>query len=126
MNCPRCDKVMTEKLLEDGVRAQECPRCQGHWLEGEGLRRVETTVAVRVIEWRKLPPEELQLREVACTRCRPRRVMKKVRSERDRHVLLDVCETCHGVWLDGGELRAIQEMGLVAAVIDAVQYIART
>lgn len=110
----------------DDVEAQQCPECEGHWLEGAALRQLESTVNVTLFEWRKLPPEELQLRDVACPRCRPKRVMKKVRSERDRHVLLDVCEQCHGVWLDGGELRAIQEMGLVAAVSDAVRFILKT
>jgi Zn-finger nucleic acid-binding protein len=117
---------MAETLFEDSVRGQQCPKCEGHWMEGEALRQLETTVEVRFIEWRKLPPEEVQTREVPCPRCRPRRIMRKVRSERDQHVLLDFCEQCHGVWLDGGELRAIREMGLVAAVVDAVRYIART
>jgi uncharacterized protein len=125
MNCPRCDKVM-DPVRPDDVEAQQCPKCEGHWLEGDALRQLESTVNVRLFEWRKLPPEELQMRDVECPRCRPKRVMKKVRSERDRHVLLDVCEQCHGVWLDGGELRAIQEMGLVAAVTDAVQFILKT
>jgi len=124
MNCPRCDKVMNP-VRPDEVAAQQCPKCEGHWLEGEDLRRLETTVNVRWLEWRTLPPEELQAREVACPRCRPREIMKKVRSERDRHVLLDVCGRCHGVWLDGGELRAIQEMGLVAAIIDVVRFVTR-
>lgn len=122
MQCPRCDKVMTH-ALQDEVEARQCPQCEGHWLEGEDLRRLESTVNVRLFEWRRLPPEEFQTRELACPRCSPRPVMKKVRSERDRHVLLDVCEQCHGVWLDGGELRAIQEMGFVAALADAVRFI---
>ena len=122
MQCPRCDKVMTP-TLQDEVEARQCPQCEGHWLEGEDLRRLESTVNVRLFEWRGLPSEELQTRELACPRCQPRQVMKKVRSERDRHVLLDVCERCHGVWLDGGELRAIQEMGFVAALADAFRFI---
>jgi len=125
MNCPRCDEVMTP-VRPDEVEALQCPRCQGHWVEGANFRQLEATVDVRLFEWRTLPSEEVQARELACPRCEPREVMTKVRSERDRHVLLDVCERCHGVWLDKGELRAIQEMGLVAAVSDAVRYILET
>jgi len=113
---------MTQVRLDE-VEALQCLQCEGHWLEEADLRQLESTVNVRLFEWRKLPPEEVQARELACPRCEPREVMKKVRSERDRHVLLDVCERCRGVWLDGGELRAIQEMGLVAAVSDAVRFI---
>ncbi|MFE8603295.1 zf-TFIIB domain-containing protein [Archangium violaceum] len=124
MNCPRCDKEMTP-VRPDDVEARQCPQCEGHWLEGEDLRRLESTVNVRFIEWRKLPAEEVQARELACPRCEPRQVMKKVRSERDRHVLLDVCERCHGVWLDGGELRAIQEMGFVSALADVFRFVTK-
>lgn len=124
MNCPRCDKVLAP-VHPEGTEAQQCPQCEGHWLEGADLRQLESTVNVSLFEWRKLPSEALQTRELACPRCKPRGAMKKVRSERDRHVLLDVCERCHGVWLDGGELRAIQEMGFVAALTDAVRFITR-
>jgi len=123
MHCPRCDKVMRTHALPDEVEAGQCPQCEGHWLEGEDLRRLESTVNVRLFEWRKLPSQEVQARELMCPRCPPHEAMKKVRSERDRHVLLDVCERCHGVWLDGGELRAIQEMGVVAAIADAIRFI---
>jgi len=122
MNCPRCDKVMNP-VRPDEVDAQQCPKCGGHWVEGADLRQLEATVDVRLFEWRTLPSDEVQARELPCPRCNPREVMKKVRSERDRHVLLDVCGRCHGVWLDKGELRAIQEMGFAAALADAVRYI---
>lgn len=126
MNCPRCDKELAEALVEPEVRTLQCPQCQGRWLEGEALRVLESTVEVRMLEWRRLPTAEVQTRELTCPRCRPVRVLKKVKSERDRKVLLDVCEQCQGVWLDKGELEAIQEMGLVAALVDAVRFIART
>lgn len=126
MNCPRCDKVLVEVKTEEGVRAERCTWCGGHWLESAGLRVLEVTVEVRFIEWRRLPPEEIQLRELACPRCQLKTMLKKVRNERDRHVLLDICERCQGVWLDRGELEAIQQMGLAAAIVDAVRFIART
>ncbi|MDY7225604.1 zf-TFIIB domain-containing protein [Hyalangium rubrum] len=126
MNCPRCDKVMAEEQLEPEVRTLRCPQCQGRWVEGQDLRVLEQTVDMRVVEWRRLPSEELQVREIACPRCQPAAMLKKVKSERDRRVLLDVCERCQGVWLDKGELEAIQQMGLVAAIVDAVRFIART
>lgn len=122
MNCPRCDKVMNP-VRPDQVDALQCPKCEGHWVEGADLRQLEATVDVRLFEWRTLPSEEVQARELPCPRCEPRAPMKKVRSERDRHVLLDVCGQCHGVWLDKGELRATQEMGLAAALADAVRYL---
>ncbi len=109
----------------EGSEARQCPQCEGHWLEGADLRQLESTVNVRLFEWRSLPSQEVQTRELPCPRCHPRETMKKVRSERDRHVLLDVCERCHGVWLDQGELRAIQEMDFMTALADAVRFITK-
>jgi len=40
--------------------------------------------------------------------------MRKMRSAREHRVLLDACDVCGGVWLDGGELRAIQQESLPA------------
>jgi Zn-finger nucleic acid-binding protein len=123
MNCPRCDKVLTEVKTEEGVRTEHCPKCQGHWVEGADLRVLEATVEPQLIEWRRLPSAEIQTKEISCPRCRPRVILKKVRSERDRHVLLDVCGSCQGVWLDGGELAAIQQMGFMATLVDAFRAI---
>jgi Zn-finger nucleic acid-binding protein len=126
MNCPRCDKVMAQVRTKEGVPVLRCPKCQGHWMEGEDLKVLEGTVEARMVEWRRLPSPEVQAREIHCPRCRPHLTLKKVKNERDRHVLLDVCEQCQGVWLDGGELEAIQRMGLVRMLVDAVRFIART
>ena len=35
--------------------------------------------------------------------------MKKADHPRDENVILDYCESCSGIWLDGGELTAIQK-----------------
>jgi uncharacterized protein len=40
--------------------------------------------------------------------------MEKLTSSREVRVLLDTCDECGGVWLDGGELRAIQQESLPA------------
>ena len=58
---------------------------------------LEGTVEARMAEWRRLPSQ-----------ARPHLTLKKVKNERDRHVLLDACEQCQGGWRDGGELEAIQ------------------
>ena len=55
-----------------------------------------------------------------CPRCTAARHLNKVQSDRDR--VLDACDRCHGAWLDGGELHAIQEKGVAAALLDAARF----
>ena len=35
--------------------------------------------------------------------------MEKKQHPRDEEVIIDYCDTCGGVWLDAGELEAIQK-----------------
>ena len=41
---------------------------------------------------------------------------------RFKSVELDYCERCRGVWLDGGELEAIERKGLFAALADVLRF----
>jgi Zn-finger nucleic acid-binding protein len=126
MQCPRCT-VTLEAVAPDEqtpeVQGLGCHRCGGVWLEQADLSRLEQVVDVTWLELRHVPPPALQAELLTCPRCAPARHLGKAQSERDRQVVLDVCAHCHGVWLDGGELEAIQRKGLVAAVIDAVRFL---
>jgi uncharacterized protein len=129
MRCPRCD-VALRQISPDPktpeVHGLGCEKCKGVWLEQTDLSRLEQVVDVTWLELRHVPPPELQAELLTCPRCEPARHLGKVQSQRDRKVVLDVCAHCHGVWLDGGELEAIQEKGLVSAVVDAVRFLMGT
>jgi Zn-finger nucleic acid-binding protein len=49
--------------------------------------------------------------------------MEKVVSQEDPKVVMDVCPTCRGVWLDGGELEAIQKVGILPFLAKFAQWI---
>lgn len=125
MNCPRCasplEDVTPDPRMQD-VHGQGCARCGGAWLTQRGLHTLEQVVTVKWIELRHLPPEEVQQALLSCPACGPGQTLDKVKSERDRKVVLDACSRCHGVWLDRGELEAIQEKGVAAALVDVVRF----
>lgn len=126
MNCPRCSlplRDVTPDLEMPDVHGLGCSQCGGHWLSQTDLHRLEQVVDVSWVELRHIPPPELQSELLTCPRCSPARHLNKVQSDRDRKVVLDACEHCHGVWLDGGELHAIQEKGFVSALLDAVRFL---
>lgn len=126
MNCPRCSTPLHEVTPGPelpSVHGQGCAHCHGVWLEARDVERLGQTVEVRWIEVRHLPPDAIQEAPLTCPRCEPEQPLSKSGSARDRRVVLDVCSACHGVWLDGGELEAIREMGVGAALVDAVRFL---
>lgn len=128
MNCPRCAVPLvdvTPDLALPDVHSLNCPTCHGHWLAQQDLKRLEQDTEVRWLELRHLPPPELQAELLTCPACTPARHLNKVESHADREVVLDACEHCHGVWLDGGELEAIQQKGVIPALFDAVRFLLR-
>jgi Zn-finger nucleic acid-binding protein len=107
------------------IEALKCPQCTGHWLDEDDLKRLEQVVEVKWWEFRHLPPKKVQVQPLDCPFCRPAFRLAKVQSTRDRKVIMDVCSQCHGVWLDGGELEAIEQKGVFSALLDAVKFITK-
>lgn len=127
MDCPRCYLPLYETTVGQGAasRAQQCSKCEGHWLSKGVLDDVSRDVDVKWVERRHLPSADLQLAPIRCPSCGIPTVMRKVSSPRDAKVLMDVCPSCSGVWLDGGELNAIREMSALTALADLVKFMFR-
>jgi Zn-finger nucleic acid-binding protein len=108
------------------IDAANCAECTGHWISLDALHAAEQVVDVRLVRWRHLPGIETQGRILFCPRCVGQKAMDKVVSDRDQRVVMDVCGTCNGVWLDYGELEAIQRKGLMSSLADIVRFIRQT
>ena len=100
MKCPRCSLALA--ILGKGKReVLLCGGCKGLWIDAEVLfaslqeEFPETAAAI---------PPKGNPGETTCPRCAPAK-MDVVFYER---IEVDVCGKCMGVWLDGGELAAIQ------------------
>jgi Zn-finger nucleic acid-binding protein len=125
LNCPRCDLPLYDTTVGGGLsaRAKQCSQCEGHWLAQDVLDEVSRHVEVKWWETRHLPPEEVQRVPLRCPACGIPTVMRKVQNPRDENVVMDVCPSCKGVWLHGGELQAIREKGAFAALADLVRFL---
>lgn len=108
MYCPRCaEGIELARCDYEGFFTQTCPECRGFLLSPMNLRGIE----------RKQETEQETLREesteiadspmdVYCPKCR-----KKMQKQRAPHGLafkIDLCSQCNLIWLDNGELEAIQ------------------
>ena len=111
-------------LFTGGVHATIalCNGCAGQWMRDSDLQRLSEVFEPVLVEWRELgATQEQQHQLLHCPECEGSPVMEKLKSERDRHVVLDRCAACGGVWLDANELRAIQQESLFAILSGLVR-----
>lgn len=112
LQCPRCSTALSTATIDDAyftpIEVEQCDLCNGMWLSSDTLERVENVYEPVLIEFRDIPSKEDQYEEMQCPQCESVTMVKSVH-ERDKNVVIDSCPQCHGVWLDGGELEAIQK-----------------
>ena len=101
MRCPR-DSTELDKVKADDVTYDRCPTCRGLWFDRGELARVAATDELEKAAQRIDPLA--QLSSFGCIRC-----WGDCFQTRIGDVVVDTCRTCHGVWLDGGELEAAKK-----------------
>ena len=110
-----------ETLDQEGVRysvwIDECLLCRGIWFDEEELSHFDNVTELVILEHRCIPGSVTQNVPLRCPKCIDGTVMEKVESQEDQRVVMDLCPSCRGVWLDGGELNAIQQEGVLSALI---------
>jgi len=112
MKCPRCHEQLKRKAIaEPGYQhvIDSCPQCRGIWLSRDQLNELEWIIEPAFIEIRDIPSPDEQLKPMKCPSCTSHPDMLKAEHERDKKVVLDYCPECKGIWLDLGELDAIQK-----------------
>ena len=124
MNCPRCKKTLETKIIKERqheVEVDTCPDCQGIWFDKDELSVLENVSEPVVMEWRKIPNAYDQLTALFCPSCAENGLMKKAEHPRDEKVIMDYCVNCGGIWLDGGELEAIQKESWLSAIFNLMK-----
>lgn len=102
---------------EAKVPYETCELCGGVFLEKADLTKIETRAsgrtrkvdrAVGVFE-RSLKVAKARLTHVSpsCPRCKEEMFEREWRM--GTMVMIDICISCEGVWLDAGELEALEE-----------------
>lgn len=100
MNCPKCGSPKLETVeLPGEVETDACPKCNGMFFE-EGEMGT-------FLKFSKDLPGYKDLMEkakpgITCPQCAAR--MKEIQYIPEKNLMVDHCEVCGGVWLDGGEL----------------------
>lgn len=111
MNCPRCNAGLNKeslRVVNETIEVDTCSNCGGRWFEKDELSKADKIVEPTILEIRRIPKEKEQLMSLYCPSCQNGRLMAKISNPRDAHVIMDYCPMCNGIWLDKGELDAIQ------------------
>ncbi len=108
MVCPLCNIKLHNALLS-GVDIDYCPRCYGLWFEEDELQSAkdEKDRNLRWLDidlWRDKTRFRISRQHKLCPF--DRMPLYEVRYG-DSIVKVDVCNLCHGVWLDRGEFKGI-------------------
>jgi len=112
MNCPRCKTELQENIIQgytENLIVDHCPNCQGTWLDRGEIGPIQKVVEPVFWENRDIPNKDEQYENLYCPSCDEASAMEKIPHPRDKKVILDQCVKCSGIWLDHGEIRAIQQ-----------------
>jgi len=121
MDCPKCNGELEEKIVEN-VTVHVCWVCEGIWFDAGELDKVLDNDALDFkhinIDRKELAGtdltkemiEEFDKKVGKCPRCADDTIMGKIKS---KNILIDICSKCHGLWLDGGEIKHLRHRTLV-------------
>ncbi len=118
MQCPACDKVLTE-MHYGHILVDVCDHgCGGTWFDAFELNKVDEphelpgSPAPHVASNKKFTFDAPAKR--FCPRCSQQPMRRRFFSPK-RRVEIDECPQCGGIWLDAGELERIRaELGRAA------------
>ena len=117
MICPNCRSSL-RTIQYEGLDVETCQSCGGEWLDDGELGKIVQLREVRFSEAeRRAIVQSTSIKGVAledvdrdlrCPKCGG--TTDPVNYGGDSGIIIDRCESCRGVWLDGQELENIQQL----------------
>lgn len=109
--CPNCKTELLESIVFHNVEADFCHKCLGIWFEQDELRQAKDDADMNLNWldfdlWKEMKNFIISRDKKMCPACRlPLYEVNYGKSE----IAVDVCNVCHGIWLDRGEFKKIME-----------------
>jgi len=108
MLCPRC-KINLESAIFYKTEVDYCPQCLGIFFEEDELRQAKDEkdkdlVWLDIDLWKELRRFKISYGIRLCPVCR---VPLYEVYYGDSGIIVDVCNLCHGIWLERGEFKKI-------------------
>ena len=127
MRCPRDGAELSARIYEADVEIDECPTCRGTFLDHGELERIQAAIEkdhrkelaqpVDTMSEEFAAEREEALPLIDCPRCGVR--MERRRYGLGSQTVIDACPDGHGLWLDRGELEALERFYCLLYTSDA-------
>jgi Zn-finger nucleic acid-binding protein len=106
MHCPKCRtaKLARQRATENAVEVDYCPSCRGLWFDVKELEAIMQVAAKDLIV-----PWGAEKVGILCPHCKD---FLHAFKYPQTFVTVDMCQQCHGIWLDAGEgveIKAVRE-----------------
>ena len=115
MRCPIDQIELEKKNYESLVEIDECPKCSGIWLDQGELEKIQDIQENDYSEDLKKVPNEMiaayekarqqNAADITCPNCKVEMFKKEGYGTQ---IVIDKCPKCFGVWLNKGELKALE------------------
>lgn len=116
MKCPRDGASLTSDRYEGDVTVDKCPSCGGIWLDSGELRTIQETIENDYSATLNKIDLVARAYELARQKARPEIECPKCGGHLNpqeytycSQIMIDRCQKCGGIWLDRGELEALEQ-----------------
>ncbi|MDH3613206.1 MAG: MFS transporter [Gammaproteobacteria bacterium] len=111
MRCPKCRADM-EQISYEGTEVDRCRICNGIWFDAGEIDLIKNKKAAAAIDTgdAKTGKQSNAIDSYQCPRCSG--AMVKVVDPRQTHIWYETCGSCHGSYLDAGELRDLSNVAI--------------
>jgi len=115
--CPRCWVKMDREVVEvfgPNIEIDICPKCNGIWLEENELGKLIKNRKIDDYLSKDLGTKSRS--KIVCPRCGG-----LMDTEYADDIEVDSCLSCHGVWLDEGELESLKNISKEGFEVDEIE-----
>lgn len=119
MRCPKCRADM-EVIEFDGTEVDRCKICSGIWFDAGEIEIMRSKEAAAAIDTGDAATgkQSNALDDYQCPRCSG--TMVRVVDPGQRHIWYETCSSCHGSYLDAGELLDLSKVTIADFFKDLV------
>ncbi len=116
VQCPQDKNGLVTEKYEGDVVVDRCPACHGFWLDKDELESVQHTLehdyskqlsGLSVVADAYEMARQKMRPEIRCPKCQ--QSMHAQEYAYCSQILVDCCGKCGGVWLDAGEIKALEQ-----------------